>query len=57
MVVYVSEDFEIPPDEINTRYKLFKKQMWEVKYKHKCEICNSRFDEFGFCGCGSGGAE
>ena len=42
------------PKEIDTHYKLFGKHIWEIKFFEKCEICNSPFDEFGFCACGSG---
>jgi hypothetical protein len=42
------------PKEIDTHYKLYGKHVWEIKYYEKCEICNSHFDEFGFCACGSG---
>lgn len=42
------------PKEIDTHYKLYKKHMWDIKFFEKCEICNSPFDEFGFCACGSG---
>ena len=41
------------PKEIDTHYDLYGKHSWEVKYYEKCEICNSHFDEFGFCACGS----
>jgi hypothetical protein len=41
------------PKEIDTHYNLYGKHSWEVKYYEKCEICNSPFDEFGFCACGS----
>jgi hypothetical protein len=41
------------PKEIDTHYQLYGKHSWEVKYYEKCEICNSPFDEFGFCACGS----
>ena len=42
------------PKEIDTHYKLYGKHIWEIKFYEKCEICNSPFDEFGFCACGSG---
>ena len=42
------------PKEIDTHYKLFGKHIWDIKFFDKCEICNSPFDEFGFCACGSG---
>ena len=41
------------PREIDTHFKLYGKHSWEIKYSGKCEICNSTFDEFGFCACGS----
>ncbi|MGE0243742.1 MAG: hypothetical protein AB7P56_07415 [Nitrososphaeraceae archaeon] len=43
----------VVPMEIDTHFKLYGKHSWEVKYYAKCEICNSNFDEFGFCACGS----
>lgn len=42
------------PKEIDTHYKLYGKHVWDIKFFEKCEICNSHFDEFGFCACGSG---
>lgn len=42
------------PKEIDSHYELYGKHVWEIKYYEKCEICNSHFDEFGFCACGSG---
>ena len=41
------------PKEIDTHYKLYGKHIWDVKFYEKCEICNSPFDELGFCACGS----
>ena len=48
-----SDPHFVVPKEIDTHYKLYGKHSWEVKYYEKCEICNSNFDEFGFCACGS----
>lgn len=42
------------PEEIDSHYKLYGKHIWDIKFYEKCEICNSPFDEFGFCACGSG---
>lgn len=49
----MSENFEIP-EEINTHFHLFKKQMWEMTFEYKCDICDCRIDNSGFCACGSG---
>ena len=49
-----SVNSSIIPKEIDTHYKLYGKHIWDVKFYEKCEICNSPFDEFGFCACGSG---
>ena len=49
----ITEDYSPVPKEIDTHYQLYGKHSWEVKYYEKCEICNSPFDEFGFCACGS----
>jgi hypothetical protein len=49
----ITEGFSPVPREIDTHYKLYGKHIWEIKYYEKCEICNSPFDEFGFCACGS----
>ena len=49
----ITEEPSPVPKEIDTHFKLYGKHSWEVKYYEKCEICNSPFDEFGFCACGS----
>jgi hypothetical protein len=49
----ITEESSPVPKEIDTHYKLYGKHIWEIKYYEKCEICNSPFDEFGFCACGS----
>ena len=49
----IMEESSPVPREIDTHFKLYGKHSWEVKYSGKCEICNSTFDEFGFCACGS----
>jgi hypothetical protein len=51
--IKITEEFSPVPREIDTHYKLYGKHIWEIKYYEKCEICNSPFDEFGFCACGS----
>lgn len=48
------EGDSIIPIEINTHFHLFKKQIWEMSWVYKCDICNSTVDELGFCGCGAG---
>ncbi len=49
----ITDESSPVPIEIDIHYKLYGKHSWEVKYYGKCEICNSSFDEFGFCACGS----
>lgn len=41
------------PEEEDTHYQLYGKRAWEVEYGEKCERCEKRIDEFGFCACGS----
>lgn len=40
--------------EIDGHFQRFGKEPWEVDYDlvGYCELCNSRIDEFGYCGCG-----
>ena len=45
----------IVPLEINDHYRLFGKEPWEIEYKDKCPICETRYDEFEICACGAGG--
>jgi len=42
------------PKEIDVHLAMFGKEPWEVKYGQLgyCDICNTRIDEFGYCGCG-----
>jgi hypothetical protein len=54
----MSDDEEIPED-INVHKQIWGKDANRVKYGNKteddeerCPICNSRIDEFGYCGCG-----
>ena len=49
----ITEEFSPVPKEIDIHYEIYGKHVWEIKYYEKCEICNSPFDEFGFCACGS----
>ena len=51
-------DDEIPED-INVHKKIWGKDANQVIYgkkteddEERCPICNSRIDEFGYCGCG-----
>lgn len=41
------------PEEEDTHYQIYGKRAWEVEYGERCERCNKRIDEFGFCACGS----
>jgi hypothetical protein len=54
----MSDDDEIPED-INVHKQIWGKDANQVTYGKKtddddgrCPICNSRIDEFGYCGCG-----
>ena len=42
------------PREIDQHLERFGKEPWEVDYGlyGYCAICNSRVDEFNYCGCG-----
>lgn len=42
------------PKEIDKHFERFGKEPWEVNYDlyGYCAICNSRVDEFNYCGCG-----
>jgi hypothetical protein len=42
------------PREIDQHLERFGKEPWEVDYDlyGYCAICNSRVDEFNYCGCG-----
>lgn len=47
-------DDDLVPKEIDAHFQRFGKEPWEVDYDlvGYCELCNSRIDEFGYCGCG-----
>lgn len=47
-------DDNLVPKEIDEHFQRFGKEPWEVDYDlvGYCELCNSRIDEFGYCGCG-----
>jgi hypothetical protein len=47
------DDNQGVPPEIDTHYQMYGKHAWEVEYGERCEVCNKRIDEFGFCACGS----
>ena len=46
---------DIIPKEIDEHYRIFGKEPWEIEYGEKCDLCNSRIDEFGTCACDAGG--
>ena len=48
------EEREIPI-EIDDHFRLFGKEPWEVEYGERCQECQSRIDEYGFCSCGASG--
>lgn len=42
------------PLEIDIHFQMYGKHAWEVEYgEERCQICNRRIDEYGFCACGS----
>ena len=44
------------PLEIDIHFQMYGKHAWEVEYgEERCQICNRRIDEYGFCACGSRG--
>jgi hypothetical protein len=44
------------PLEIDIHFQMYGKHAWEVEYgEERCQICNRRIDEYGFCACGSQG--
>lgn len=43
------------PEEIDEHLRLYGKRAWDVSYGEKCQFCDSRIDEYGFCACGSSG--
>jgi hypothetical protein len=47
-------DYDSIPREIDQHFERFGKEPWEVDYDlyGYCAICNSRVDEFNYCGCG-----
>lgn len=45
------------PKEINEHFRRYLKEPWEVQFGEECEICGSKIDEFGLCGCGTSGGE
>ena len=56
----MGQDEEIPED-INVHKQIWGKDANQVTYGNttadddedeRCPICNSRIDEFGYCGCG-----
>jgi len=51
----MSVDDNYIPKEINIHFHRFGKESWEVDYNlyGYCDICNTRIDEFGYCGCGN----
>jgi hypothetical protein len=44
------------PLEIDIHFQMYGKHAWEVEYgEERCQICNRRIDEYGFCACGAQG--
>jgi hypothetical protein len=47
----------VVPKEINEHLRLYSKEPWEVQFVEECGVCGSRTDEFGLCGCDTGGGD
>ncbi len=45
------------PKEINKHLRLYSKEPWEVEFIEECGICGRKIDEFGLCGCDTGGGD
>lgn len=43
------------PKEINEHFRLYSKEPWEVQFNEECGVCDNKIDEFGLCGCDTGG--
>jgi uncharacterized Fe-S radical SAM superfamily protein PflX len=44
------------PLEIDIHFQMYGKHAWDVEYgEERCQICDRRIDEYGFCACGSHG--
>jgi hypothetical protein len=44
------------PLEIDIHFQMYGKHAWDVEYgEERCQICDRRIDEYGFCACGSQG--
>ncbi|MHB8603235.1 MAG: hypothetical protein ACYC6W_11625 [Nitrosotalea sp.] len=47
----------VVPKEINEHLRLYSKEPWEIQFSIECEVCGSKTDEFGLCGCNTGGGD
>lgn len=47
----------VVPKEINEHLRLYSKEPWEVEFVEECGICGRKIDEFGLCGCDTGGGD
>ena len=45
------------PKEIDDHLRLYSKEPWEVEFIEECGICGRKIDEFGLCGCDTGGGD
>jgi hypothetical protein len=47
----------VVPKEINEHLLLYLKEPWEVQFEEECGVCGNKIDEFGLCGCDTGGGD
>ena len=47
----------VVPKEINEHLRLYLKEPWEVQFDEECGVCGRKIDEFGLCGCDTGGGD
>jgi hypothetical protein len=47
----------VVPKEINVHLLLYSKEPWEVQFVDECDRCGRKIDEFGLCGCDTGGGD
>lgn len=45
------------PKEINVHFQLYSKEPWDVQFVEECDMCGRKIDEFGLCGCDTGGGD
>jgi hypothetical protein len=47
----------VVPKEINEHLRLYLKEPWEMEFVEECDTCGRKLDEFGLCGCDTGGGD